>query len=144
MIRHDLRFFALAMAVIFVSLPAGADTMVTAQQSPVDNSQPVPVANAKLYRVDDGVFELREGKSVDLTDRAMLLTFRKTGEEFGAVCAQLVLAGREFCMRIGQQWNLQQDFNAVFHDKERCFLNVFEINAPKGAAATALLRFYCL
>lgn len=99
---------------------------------------------AELYRVEDGVFQLREGKTIDLTDRFLLLAFRQGGK-----CLEITLNGRRSCIEVGKRFDLKWKhapfhLGKLFQDKNRCFLDVAEISAPKGADATAIFRLHCI
>ncbi len=109
----------------------------------------VPLGSAKLQAVTgDGVFDLREGKSVDLTKQQLLLTFKpnQRRETLEASRIDVMLAGSFIAMTPGQRVNLKT-FPASakeLKDKDKCFLDLIEVVAPKGAPATATLRFSCL
>lgn len=99
---------------------------------------------AELYRVDDGVFQLKEGKTIDVTDRFLLLAFRH-----GKKCLEIVLNGRRSCIEVGKRFDLKGKhapfhLGELFQDKNQCFLDVVEIDAPKGADATATFRLHCI
>jgi len=47
--------------------------------------QPSSSSEAKLLRVDEGIFELKEGRSIDITDRKILLTFVGMSGDFVAI-----------------------------------------------------------
>ncbi len=99
---------------------------------------------AELYRIEDGVFQLREGKTIDLTDRFLLLAFQQ-----GKKCFEITLNGRRSCIEVGNRFDLKRKHASfrlgdLFQDKNRCFLDVVEISAPKGADATAIFRLHCI
>ncbi len=92
---------------------------------------------AKLYKVEDGMFQLREGKTIDVTDQFLLLAFRH-----GKKCFEIMLNGKSDCIEVGKRVDLKWPhapfyFGDLFKDRNRCFLDVVEIDAAKGADATA-------
>jgi hypothetical protein len=103
---------------------------------------------AKLYRVEEGVFELRAGKSIDLTDRQVLLTLMPMQD--ARVNQQgrftIALSGQRYMVMIGQRVDLKHfgTTRKVFADKDECYLDVIDFVAPKGAPATATFRINCL
>jgi hypothetical protein len=99
---------------------------------------------AELYRVEKGVFQLRDGHAIDVTDRFLLLTFRLDKK-----CPKIVLNGRNSCIVGGERFDLkwaQAPFflGKLFLDKNQCFLDVVKIDAPKGADAIATFRLHCI
>lgn len=103
----------------------------------------VPIA--KLMRVDEGVFELGIGKTIDLTDRKILLAIRLYGTR--DTCCEITLnggnAGRpEPGLRIDLK-GLRSTASFV-EDKEICVLDVVDIALPKGAPGIATFRLHCI
>ena len=100
--------------------------------------------HAELYRVEKGVFELRDGHTIDLTDRFLLLAFRLEER-----CPEIVLNGKKSCIEVGDRFDLKWahapfHLGNVFQDKNQCFLDVVEIAAPQGADAVATFRLHCI
>ena len=101
------------------------------------------VKPAPLLRVDQGLFAIRIGQSIDLSDRHLLLTLRE-----GTGCLEIRIKGREACIEAGEHFDLTHE-HAPFHlgdlfkDKKRCFLDVVKVEHPKGAPAIVTFRFYC-
>ncbi len=63
---------------------------------------------AELYKVEDGIFKLKEGKTIDVTDKFLLLGFRQ-----GKRCLEITLNGGDSCIEIGKRINLKI-FNLPF------------------------------
>jgi hypothetical protein len=103
---------------------------------------------AKLYRVEEGVFELRGGKSIDLTDRQVLLTLMPPQDARANQPGRFLisLSGQRFMVTVGQRLDLKHygTTRKVFADKDECYLDVIDFVAPKGAPATATFRINCL
>lgn len=140
-----------AVTGLVVLLGAGAALAQSkAPQVPVGEARQVPVGEAKLMAVvGDGVFELRQGKSVDLTKNQLLLTFRRDQnkqavEDQGYIA--LTLAGIGFGLKPGDRLNLKSynEIAKVLKDTDKCFLDLIDVVAPKGAPANATFRFSCL
>lgn len=136
------------MRAKFLMLPALF--LMSALPALGENAELKPVAEAKLTRVDDGVFELKHGQSKDLTDRKVLLTFLKhQGSGWpgdNATNFMISIAGRNDSVNAGTRIDLKQfrSTEKAFEDKAECFLDVVDFVAPRGAAANATFRLSCL
>lgn len=107
-----------------------------------------PAPGAGLARIDDGVFELRQGNSVDLTKHAILLTVRPDQSD------RLIERGLFYVMIAGQQQQLSagkrvdlkrmRALERELKSTAQCFLDVVSFVAPKGAPATATFRLSCV
>lgn len=101
------------------------------------------IAPAELWRVDQGLFALSVGQSIDVSDRHLLLTLRE-----GRRCLEIWMNGRDACVETGAHFDLTWE-HAPFHlddlfaDKERCFLDVVSVDQAKGAETSVTFRFYC-
>lgn len=98
---------------------------------------------ATLYRVEEGTFELNEGQTIDLTDKRVLLAFRR-----GRRCLEIVINGNEDCMQVGKRYDLKWKhapfhLGKLFRDRRECFLDIIGLSNPKGAKAVASFRLYC-
>jgi hypothetical protein len=109
-------------------------TLLFAQSSPT----------ATFYRVEDGVFELREGsKAIDLTDQHLLLALRRN-----RTCLAVVLNGREDCPKVGTRYDFKYphgpfQLKYIFAEKKSCFLDVVDVQEAKGAPGVVTFRLYC-
>lgn len=98
-----------------------------------------------LYSVEKDAFQLSEGKTIYITDKHILLAFRK-----GKHCLEIVLNGRRQCIDAGNHFDLLKKHSRKFKtrkvlsDKSSCFLDVVRIDAPKGADAVATFRLHCI
>lgn len=107
---------------------------------------------ATLYRVDDGLFDLRAGEVIDLTDRKILLSFlknspREQAEEYNQIRVNIA-AGEQLSadqpMAVGRRFNLKADYaSKLLKDKNSCFLDLVSVAIPKGAPMVATFRFSC-
>ena len=122
---------------------AQADKPAGMMQVPQAKRFVVPVA--QLMRVDEGVFELEIGKTIDLTDRKILLAIRPYGTR--NACCELTLNGITASRpEAGLRINLKDlRSTATFvEDKEICVLDVVDIALPKGARGIATFRLHCI
>lgn len=108
-----------------------------------------PVGQAALQRiVGDGVFELKQGKSIDLTKKEWLLTFKGEQNRDSLERSQItiMIAGYQHSMTPGQRHDFKgySSTQKDAKDKDKCFLDLVDVVAPKGAPATATFRFSCL
>ena len=127
----------------------GAAAAQTAKTEPAPQATLEPAPRAKLEVVTgQGLFDLRIGKSVDLTKNQWLLTF--VNNQFPDSLQQgqinISVAGQHYTLAVGDRLDLKQ-FRATeqdARDKDKCYVDLIEVVAPKGAPATATFRFYCL
>ncbi len=120
----------------FVIFLIGLTTSATAQHN----------APGKLFQVTDGVFRLVEGQSIDLTDEHLLITLVRGRDE----CVALAMNGGTGCITNGLRLHLKAMGNApyyirgMFTEKQRCFLDVFNMVNVKGQKASADFRLICV
>lgn len=107
----------------------------------------VPAPGEGLARIDGGVFELRQGRSVDLTKHAVLLTVKSEQSERGVERGQftVLVGGQSYVVEAGKRIDLKRIRNIEREIKSRaqCILDVVEFVSPKGAPATAKFRLSC-
>jgi len=107
---------------------------------------------ATLYRVDEGVFDLRQGEVIDLTDRKVTLHVQQK-QHPDYVEKQQRLEGRvggdtgnqDIIIFVGQRINLK-DLHVtreMFKDRSHCFVDPIGLVAPKGAPIVATFRLSC-
>ena len=131
-----------SLAAAFVAIfGVGLPCLVSAQ-SPGSN------APAELQMVKKGVFTLKVGQSMDLTDRGILLhVSRITADSDGR--AETVTytyngsGGQNY--RPGHRLNLKYESSTkdFVKDLPSCFLDLVSASAPKGGVATATFRLLC-
>ena len=103
---------------------------------------------ATLYRVEEGVFTLKENQTIDLTDRYLLLALRQNVTR--KKCLGITINGLTQCIELGKRYNLKAyggPFSLsgeLFSDKKRCFLDIVKINAPQGAIPSVTFRLHCI
>lgn len=105
--------------------------------------------DAQLYRVDEGVFNLAEGETIDLGDHQWLLFFKEYRSK--ANCVAVAINGKTTCMAIGARTDFKNPAIAAFYtvtkdveDRDKCFLDVVRLVSRKGASPTATFRFHCV
>lgn len=111
-------------------------------------AQPLPRGvrpSTALKQVDGGVFELRGGQSVDLTDRKLLLSVE---DEDGRDANRphhfyVFVGGARRQVSPGTRIDLAQGDQRRRGSATPCFLDVVDYIAPKGAPATAKFRLSC-
>lgn len=127
----------------------GAAAAQTAKTEPAPQATLEPAPRAKLEVVTgQGLFDLRIGKSVDLTKNQWLLTFvhNQFSDSLQLGQINISVAGQHYTLSVGGRLDLKQ-FRATeqdARDKDKCYVDLIEVVAPKGAPATATFRFYCL
>lgn len=115
----------------------------------------VPSPSAKLLIATEGIFELTLGKSIDVTDKKILLSFprnfRNEARDFESGKAYLTINGKpadnpaasECCpIPIGSRIDLKR-FSEKLRDRDECILDLVELNTPKGGLPTVTLRLFC-
>lgn len=116
-------------------------------QQLVRSADAVLVPPAEFYRVDDGVFALRPGMSVDLTNRKILLTFNADPRYLKDETSFYVLiAGGSERLKAGDRVDLKRlrATAEAIKDKAECFLDVVSYVKPQGAPPTATFRLSCI
>ncbi len=104
---------------------------------------------AQLYRVDEGIFDIKLGQVLDLTDRKVLMAFSNTisGNTREAIkkyqSFRVLFNSSAVSFSLGQRLNLKSKFNDIFKDKDECYLDLIGIATPKGAPVIATFRFHC-
>jgi hypothetical protein len=126
--------------------PAEFKTVKVAKRFPVPVAKSFVVPVAKLMRVDDGVFELEIGKTIDLTDRKILLAIVLTGGRRKECCKITVNGGRISWRSVGTRIDLKRERStaAFVEDKDVCYLDIVDIALPKGAPGIATFRLHCV
>lgn len=111
-----------------------------------ERAKQIPVGEAKLQAVvGNGLVELREGKPIDLTNKQILLLFRETPKtQLERKSIYVSVNGASHTIVLGQRFDLKQRFAKELQDRDKCYFDLIDVVAPKGAPATATLRFHCL
>lgn len=105
----------------------------------------VPVA--QLMRVDEGVFELDVGKTIDLTNRKILLSIHTVGTGNRMRCCDIRLNGdRVLWNAVGHRFDLKslRSTKSFVEDKNECFLDLVDLALPKGMRGIATFRLHCI
>jgi len=142
--RLSALIFALLLASTATMTGAAAATAGTATMTKVPEAEKLVVPAGKLMRVDEGVFDLKIGRTIDLTNRRMLLAITYRGRE--KECCDLILNGlRVSRWQVGSRIDLKEyrTTQEFVEDKNRCFLDVVDIVDPKGAPGMATFRLFC-
>lgn len=137
---------AAALAATFIPSP------MAWAQAPVAEASKEAVKPALLTMVKDGVFELAHGKSIDLTDRKILLSFPKYQNNLSRDSGEF--RNGEFAISIngdvetaagGSRFDLKKfaTTSQFVSDTDVCMLDVVELVEAKGTAARAVFRINC-
>lgn len=99
--------------------------------------------SAELFRVVDGVFSLELNKTVDLTDKSLLLAVTRDGE-----CLAISVGGRKDCIEIGKRYDLKYphgpfQLDDMMADKQQCFLDIVALDDAKGEQPNVTFRLLC-
>jgi len=145
MMRIQLRIVLLALVALLVPASVSAISVVKpAVLIPVPEAKKYLVPVAQLMRVDEGVFELEVGKTIDLTDRKVLLGVVKRNSE----CCIITLNGDTIKTHsfVGKRFNLKRERSSAsfVKDKDVCVLDVVDVALPKGAPGIFTFRLHCL
>jgi len=123
-------------------------TKEAAKLHPVENAILHKVKDALLHRVEGGVFQLKVGSSMDLTENKVLLTFRslygfeRRPEEKKIL---ITLNGDSELVMPGHRVNLLKHKQSAksLEGYSTCFLDYVSLITPKGVPATATFRLHC-
>ena len=140
--RLSVLTFAALLASAAAMIVAAAVTAGT--MTKVGEAEKLVVPAGKLMRVDEGVFDLQIGRTIDLTNRRILLAITYHGRD--NECCDLTLNGRLVNLwQVGSRIDLK-DYSTTkefVEDKNRCFLDIVDIVDPKGAPGTVTFRLFC-
>lgn len=122
-----------------------AALLATASASFAQTADPSPTPPAELFRVEAGVFALRLGQSIDITDKYLLLALT-TGQRD---CLAVSIGGRKACIEVGERIDLTEPHGTLrlgdlFADRQQCFLDVVNIDAAKGMETIVTFRLHCV
>ncbi len=142
------RYFCMALMALMSF--ASVFVMTAQAQFPkefktVAEGRKLVVPAAKLMRVDEGVFEIEIGKTIDLTDRKMLLAVTYRGQN--KKCCEIMVSGERVRWRsVGSRINLKdlRSTKKSLEDKDVCYLDVIDFALPKGAPGIATFRLNCI
>lgn len=135
----------------FLSTTASAVTVAKQDQAqlvPVKNAMLHKVAEALLHRVEGGVFQIQAGKSMDMTEHKVLLTFRSLyGQKRNAEEKKILIAinGHTDIIMPGKRINLlkHKKTAASLEGYTECFVDYVGLITPKGVLAKATFRLHC-
>ena len=151
------RFVIALFTVAAFILHGGAADAQTDRDVRIESgvSERIAVPAGKLMRVDEGLFTIKFGETIDLTNRRLLLTIKNGpvwGED-GRKCCQIAVSGQIITGQwaeapnalIGKRIDLKRlkSTSSYVEDKERCFVDVVDVVDRKGAPGTATFRLFC-
>ncbi|MEQ1697381.1 MAG: hypothetical protein ABL901_16235 [Hyphomicrobiaceae bacterium] len=140
MIRKEIKVLVATLVLAGLSTPSSAQPAAAPKQT---TSSPT----ATLYRVDEGMFDIKRGQSIDLTDRKVLMTF--TLDQHGNMAEtkniNISFNGQSGYWAPGQRIDMRNwgQLAKIFKDKSVCFLDYIDLAIPKGAQPIATFRFEC-
>jgi len=151
MTKVSALIFAALLAAATTGTGAVANTAGTATMTEVPEAEKLVVPAGKLMRVDEGVFDLKIGRTIDLTNRRMLLSIRygRDKSSFHLTINGMTPQGNEvvgnYNWSIGSRIDLKvmESTEEFVQDKNRCFLDIVDIVDPTGAPGTATFRLFC-
>ena len=107
---------------------------------------------AQLYRVDEGLFDIRLGDVLDLTDNKILMAFPVDRNSREAMVEnksiKIKINNISFGFTPGQRLNFKGSgyanyIDKYFKDYSECFIDLIGVTVPKGAPAIATFRLHC-
>jgi hypothetical protein len=128
-----LKICRLSMTLFIISATALSATAQQPSSSPEAKLQSSTSVEAKLFRVDEGIFELKHGRMIDITDKKVLFQF--TGGD-GPERIYMKVNGGSTGMSVGGRFSFK-NFGAD------CFMDLIDLVQPKGAPETATFRLVC-
>ena len=133
--------FWVGFSVVLVWLMSAASAL---SQQPVPAAEATGVEPAPHFRVDDGVFALRPGMSIDLTDIPILAAF--SGYDAKRQQVFLKLNGTTHRLRTGDRVDFMTErrLRTLTEGRARCYLDLTNVRAARGAPVTATFRLNCI
>jgi hypothetical protein len=143
--------FICSFVFTFLSTAASAVTVAKQDQAkliPLKNADLHKVAEALLHRVESGVFQVQAGKSMDMTERKILLTFRGLyGHKRNAEEKKILITinGDTEIVMPGKRIDLLKHKVASksLEGYSECFVDYVGLLTPKGVSAKATFRLHC-
>jgi hypothetical protein len=134
---------AVLLLLLCFALPAAAER---ATLMPMPEAKKYLVPAAQLMRVDEGVFDVPVGGTIDLTDRKILLSVTSFTSGREKKCCTIMLNGDRITWRtVGHRFDLKQlsATRQSLYDKNQCFLDIVDVATPKGAPWLLTFRLHC-
>ena len=143
------KLFALFAMVLSMLGPAALAQNATLQPSASAPATGAPSASAPAthLRVDDGVFQLGDGQSIDLTDRRILFAMTANRSyRINAARASTSINGKSQAMNVGDRLDLKvfKPTKNFLTDKNICFIDFLRTEKALGDDRfVAVFRFFC-
>lgn len=100
-----------------------------------------------LKVVKNGVFTLKVGESVDVTDRGVLLSLRRistdSSDNVRGVIFTINGSGGSYSVGVRRNLKTERSTRGIFKDLSSCTVDLVSAAAPKGAPASATFRLAC-
>lgn len=141
-------------AVLSLFLCLALVSGAAAQLTPTPGATVVPLDGSQLYRIEEGLFQIQQNQTVDITDRSILFTIGYDKRRDQTLC--MVNGNSNPCVtgaRIGFQSGVVASGGGTyytkgikakdFEDKEQCFIDVVSIKKVKGAPIIGTFRLSC-
>lgn len=138
--------FSASMVSPSVANPGAAklQTVPHAKLKNAGDAKLIKVKEALLHRAVAGVFQLDQGKSMDLTEQKILLSFR---EVYNDKTKRLLISinGRSDTINLGERINFlkHSETKQYMEGYTSCFLDYTGLITPKGVPAKATFRVHC-
>ena len=134
---------AVFLLAALASPSASQSAVPKAELKPVPMAQRLLVPVGQLFRVDEGVFDLRIGQTIDLTNRKLLLSM----QIYNKSCCNMTINGERVSRwQVGSRIDLKRfrGTKEAVQDRDQCFLDVVDLVLPKGAPGVATFRLHCI
>jgi hypothetical protein len=106
-----------------------------------------PNAPAELMAVTKGVFTLKVGQSIDLTDRGILLHLSRvnadSSDRITGVAFTINGSGGSYSVGVRRDLKTERSTMDFVKDLRSCFLDLVSAIAPQGGPASATFRLLC-
>lgn len=133
---------AFVIGMFVLAAPASA-------QQPSASKPAIPMFsasdNAQFVRVDEGIFEIQVGRTIDLTDKKLIFMLSRITdiETPSSARAQMTIAGNNFSLGLAERLNLKNAFSNDLRDYRNCWMDLIRVTDARGAPPSATFRMEC-
>ena len=143
-----MKWFLAAVIALGAASASAQDNNIQPSASAPTAGAPSASAPAMHLRVDDGVFQLGNGASIDLTDRRILFATSARSGAYKITSDRVYTSinGAAETMRVGDRLDLKsfKSTQNFLTDKSICFVDLLRTEKAMGEGQfTAVFRFFC-
>lgn len=121
----------------------------SAAQQPSASRPAVPMFslsdNAQFLRVDEGIFEIQVGRTIDLTDKKLTFMISRI-ENIDQPAHSIVsfrIGGDSYSLEMGGRFDIRRHREKDLREYKFCYLDLIRVTEARGAPPSATFRLEC-